>query len=53
MFPAVPVIVNIASFPEQIGLLELIVAAAGVAGCALITTLADATDVHPAAFDTV
>ena len=29
------------------------VGAAGVAGCALITTLADATEVHPAALVTV
>ena len=53
MFPAVPVIVKIAFAPEQIGLLDVRVAAAGVAGCALITTLADATDVHPTEFVTV
>ncbi len=53
MFPAVPVIVKIAFAPEQIGLLDVRVAAAGVAGCALITTLADATEVHPAEFVTV
>ena len=31
----------------------LAVGAAGVAGCALMTTLADATEVHPAALVTV
>ena len=39
---------------EQVGcVVELIVGADGVAGCALMTTLANATEVHPAAFVTV
>ena len=46
MFPAVPVIVKIAFAPEQIGLLDVRVAAFGVAGCAFTVTLDEAALVH-------
>jgi hypothetical protein len=37
----------------QVGCISVVVGAAGVAGWALITTLADANEVHPAALVTV
>jgi len=48
---AVTVIVPVTNCTVWLG--QLVVGAAGVAGCVLMTTLADATEVHPAALVTV
>ena len=54
-FPAgKPVTVTLPVANAQVGCVIVpTVGAAGVAGCALMTTLADAKEVHPAAFVTV
>ena len=53
MIPSGAVITIVPVITAHVGCVVLTVADAGGAGCALITTLADATEVHPAALVTV